>query len=119
MPLTLTIPTPADWINLNQRHHWAKKAKLTKAWRNAAHLHARSVGLPQGLGKVRVVATIHKATNRQYDAHNLIPTVKAVIDGLVDYGLIPDDTNTHLVGPDMRAGAKGAPRLEITIEEMP
>jgi crossover junction endodeoxyribonuclease RusA len=116
-PLTLTVPAPCQWINLNQRLHWAKRAKLTKSWRLAARVRAQQAGLPKGLPRVRVTATIHKGNNRAYDAHNLVPTVKAAIDGLVDYGLIPEDTNQHLVGPDMREGAGGPPRLELTIEQ--
>lgn len=113
----LTIPAPCEWVNANQRGHWAKRARLTKTWRTAARLWARKAGLPTGLVKVHVVATVHKATNRSYDAHNLNLTAKACIDGLVDYGLIPDDSNAYLVGPDMRAGAKGQPRLVLTIQE--
>lgn len=115
MPLKLTIPLPAEWINLNQRLHWAQRAKLTKAWRTMAHIQARQQRLPKKLGRVSIVATVHKATARKYDVHNLIPTAKAVIDGLVDYGLIVDDSNEFLVGPDMRAGDKGTPRIELLI----
>lgn len=118
-PITLSIPAPADWINLNQRLHWAQRAKLTKAWRNVAHIQARQQGLPKGLGRVSIVATVHKATGRKYDVHNLIPTAKAVIDGLVDYGLIVDDSNEFLVGPDMRAGEKGLVRLVLVIAPVP
>lgn len=115
VPIELSIPLPADWINLNQRLHWAQRAKLTKAWRTMAHIQARQQGLPKRLGRVSIVATVHKATARKYDVHNLVPTAKAVVDGLVDYGLIADDSNEFLVGPDMRAGEKGVPRLELLI----
>jgi len=116
--LQLFVPAPAAWINANDRMHWRPKARLTKAWRMAAHIHARVNGLPQGMCRVQVTAYVMKPTARAYDAHNLMPTAKAVMDGLVDYGLIPDDTNAHLVGPDIREGGKGAPGLRIVIETL-
>jgi hypothetical protein len=117
--LELFIALPADWINANDRLHWRAKAKLTKAWRMAAHIHARVHGLPRGLGRIQVTMFVRKPTARAYDAHNLMPTAKAVMDGLVDYGLIPDDTNAYLVGPDIREGGKGAAGLRIVIETLP
>lgn len=115
---TLTILAPTDWINLNQRLHWAEKARRTKAWRLAGQVYARNQSMPQSLHKVQITAHIIKPTARQYDAHNLIPTVKAIIDGLVDYQLITDDTNKHLIGPDMREGSKGQAGVQLTIKEI-
>ena len=113
--LELWIPAPAGWINLNHRMHWAVKAKLTKAWRLAARVHAQNAGLPKGFEHVRIEAHVVKSTARAYDAHNLTPTGKAIIDGLVDYGLVPDDTNRYVVGPDMREGGKGVPGIRVMI----
>lgn len=113
------IPMAAEWINLNQRLHWAPKAKRTRSWRMAGHIYARQANLPRGLGRVQITAHVMKSTARQYDAHNLIPTAKAVIDGLVDYGLIEDDTNQFLTGPDMRQGGKGIPGIRLEIKEVP
>lgn len=112
---TLTIPAVVRFINLNQRIHWAEKARLTKAWRNAAHVFASGAKLPKGLERVHIVAHIIKPTARKYDVHNLMPTLKACIDGLVDYGLIADDTNDHLTGPDLRQGDKGDAAVVLTI----
>ena len=118
----LTIPAPADWINANQRHHWAERARLTRAWRNAALIYARQARLPK-LERAHITATVHKTHRRTYDAHNLVLTAKACIDGLVTgkgrvrgYGLLPDDSNEHLTGPDMRAGdPRPEPCLVLTI----
>jgi hypothetical protein len=97
--------------------HWAEKARLTRAWRNAAKLFAERADLPKGLERVHITAHIIKTTSRQYDVHNLMPTLKACVDGLVDYGLIADDTNDRLTGPDLRNGGKGTPGVIITITE--
>ena len=115
MMLMITCP-PSGWISSNQRDHWRTKAIKTKTWRNLAHWHAN--GAPAFDQPVRIIATIHKATSHKFDAHNLQPTVKAAIDGIVDAGLIPDDDNDHLVGVEFRAGEKRVPpclvlRIEV------
>lgn len=115
---TITVPAIVPFLNLNQRMHWAQKAKITKAWRARAGLHATLANLPKDLQRVHIVAHVTKPTNRQYDVHNLMPTLKACVDGLVDYGLIPDDTNKHLTGPDLRQGGKGVAGVTITITEL-
>lgn len=106
----LFVPAPLDrkgkpaFINANQRLHWAPKAEMTRNWRTMAKLAAQNSGLPKGLDRVHIVAYVNKANKRPYDAHNLYPTAKAAIDGLVDHGLIVDDLNEHLEGPDLRQG---------------
>ncbi|WGH82510.1 hypothetical protein QDX25_04995 [Auritidibacter ignavus] len=106
------------WINANQRQHWAVKAKNTKLWRQATALRARQMKLPTGLKRAHITVHVHKSNRRTYDVHNLYGTAKAAIDGLIDYGVLPDDTNAHLTGPDMR---EGDPRpiagITITIKE--
>lgn len=114
---TITVPAAVQFLNLNQRMHWAPKADLTKKWRNTAHIAATTAKLPKGLERVHITAHIIKPTARQYDVHNLMPTLKACVDGLVDYGLILDDTNNHLIGPDLRQGGKGPAAIILTITE--
>lgn len=106
------------WLNANQRLHWAPKAERTRTWRDLAKYTAKAAKLPTGLQRVHILAYVHKTDKRPYDAHNLYPTAKAAIDGLVDHGLIPDDTNAHLIGPDMRHGEKREQAgITITIKE--
>lgn len=116
--LELTIPAPCDWLNANERLHWAEKARRTRIWRHTAH----GAVLSQHKGArfdvpVRIVVTIHKPRAGRYDATNWAPTGKALIDGLVDSGLLEDDDNTRVVGPDMRAGEKRAePCVVVRVE---
>lgn len=37
---------------------------------------------------------------------NFYPTAKAIVDGLVEYGLLPDDSNQYLEGPFLTAGKR-------------
>jgi len=123
----LTITAPAAWVNANARTHYHAKARLTRAWRKAALAAADERQLPQGLGKVHILAVMRFADRRTRDAANYHPTLKAVVDGLVaDYGLAADDSTAHVIGPDARVGEpvhKGhrlAPPgvVELTITEV-
>lgn len=100
---TITIPAPVVWLNANDRVDRRRFAPITKQWRDAAHVHARAGKLPQ-LGRAHITATLRFRDRRRRDPHNYYPTIKAVIDGLVDYGLLPDDSHEFLIGPDIRLG---------------
>lgn len=104
---TLRIPRCADWINANNRRrmHWSVDRALTHTWRYAASVYARNEHLP-ALGPSRVVAELWVNGRRRarIDPANYSPTAKAVVDGLVDAGIWPDDNAGWVVGPDMRLG---------------
>ena len=116
---TLTVPAPAPWINANARGSWQARHRLTRVWRDAAWAAAKGARLPLIEGHVHIVATIHKASPNAYDAANWAPTAKAAVDGLRDAGVLRDDSNKYVTGPDMRPGARSdKPRLIITITEL-
>jgi len=115
----LRIPAPDKFLNSNQRLHWAARAKLVRSWRGAGLVYARRAKLPKGLERVHIRADIHKSGNRKYDASNMQPTLKALIDGIVvDYGLCADDDNDHVEGPDIRRGEPGRAAITLTITEL-
>src|SRR5690606_5799033 len=111
----LELPKLANWINANDKRHWSPQAKLVKAWRHGAHIMARQAKLSKGLQRVRVDAYVWKKTQVRYDPHNLMPTLKPVIDGLVDYGLLPDDSSEYLAGPFIHHGGYGTEKLVLEI----
>lgn len=114
----LRVDAPCGWINSNQRHHRMAVAALTKQWRQAGHDAAK--GTPPICTPVRVVAHIYKTRAGRYDPNNLWPTVKAILDGVVDAGVIPDDDHHHVIGPDMRHGGKHpTPHITLTFQEAP
>jgi len=115
---TVTIPAPTVWLNANRRSHWRQWAEDVKTWRHAAHVYAQQAKLPS-LDRIHIGATLHFPDRRKRDAHNYYPTLKACVDGLVDYGLIADDSTEYLDGPDIRMGdhEPGANRLILTIRE--
>lgn len=91
----LTLPYMQPPLTSNQRMHWRPKAELTRQVRAAARhlaLHAQIPSLDECVvGLVWTVTTRHRR-----DADNLVPTLKACCDGLVDAGVVPDDTPQYM-----------------------
>lgn len=102
---------PKVWLNSNDRLHRMAEAKLIALWKQAA------IDAAQGYGPiptpVHITARIWKDRVGRYDAGNLYPTAKACVDGIVDTGLLIDDSNEYVIGPDMRHGGKGEPRIVL------
>ena len=119
--LELTIPAPCDWLNSNQRLHRMVSAARVRSWREEAHAAAAlSDAWAPFEAPVHIVCTIHKTRAGRWDAGNLYPTAKAIVDGLVDAGVIPDDSNEWVTGPDMRAGEKRPePCVVVRVEAIP
>lgn len=91
MQWTLDLPYERPPLNANQRIHWRTKAALTKQVRAASFYAAKQAGILH-CDKVRVTLTWFVRTSNRRDADNVVPTLKACCDGLVDAGVVPDDT---------------------------
>jgi hypothetical protein len=93
---TLTFAAPAPWINANKRYK-RRPSNDIRTWRQSTNQYAASGKLPRDLAQIEVDAEVRfPADGRRRDAHNYFPTIKACVDGLVDYGLIPNDHREHL-----------------------
>jgi hypothetical protein len=115
---TLRIPqydTPP--LSLNGRMHWAKERRIKADLRWTARILALNYGIPRGLEHVNITLIYVPAVMRRRDEDNMIPTLKPIVDGLVDYGLVPDDTHQH-VHTQCRIEPRGIrdPGLYIDIE---
>lgn len=102
LPLPYTTPP----LSLNDRMHWAQKARLTKNIRHAACVLARTRGITP-CTKIGVELHYQQKIARPIDGDNLMATVKPCVDGLRDAGVIPDDDWARVVhhspvihGPD-------------------
>lgn len=100
----LTVEVPASQIitSNNERGHWAKRSDVKALLRHKSELLARAARLPKGLQRAHITVHIDYPDKRRRDAHNLMPTIKPIIDGLVDAGVLVDDSDQHLIGPDLR-----------------
>ena len=95
---TLTIRVhKAIWLTANQRLHWSTRMRRTRMLRAYAASEARIHGMAgRRLGPSVVTALIGYPTNGRADPTNAEPTVKAIIDGLVDARVWDDDDHTHI-----------------------
>ncbi|MGV3564186.1 MAG: hypothetical protein ACO1ON_12990 [Nocardioides sp.] len=118
----LTVEIPRTWwMTSNDRWHWAKRRQVVANVRVRGRVAAMQAGLPRGLEKVRIVAHMTYPDRRARDAHNAMPTLKALVDGVVkDHGLCADDDDKHVIGPDPRAAGitPGRYTVRLVIEEV-
>ena len=80
--------------------HWTTTRKMTVEWRTAFFWLARSK--PVKFDAVNIEVDV----NMRYpvaDTGACFPAVKAAIDGLVDAGILPDDTPDHVLSILFRA----------------
>lgn len=100
--LTVTAPAPLLTLNRERTLHWAKRAVVVKLWRDAANVLARAAKLPQ-FDRADVVFEIHQAKGLLADATAHHPVTKAVLDGLIDAGVLVDDDPAHVLSITERA----------------
>lgn len=119
--LTIRFPQPAKPLSVNEGGHWAARRRRTKPWWDQAYLQAliavrRGRWTPGRPITVQVVIAFRD--DRRRDPHNYTGTVvKAVVDGLVKGGLIPDDTVewATVIDPTLDVQRDRTKRLEASI----
>lgn len=122
-PVVLTFDlSDRVWFTSNDRLHWRARARKTRELREIAAWTARAQHTPRFV-QARVVAHVSYPTNGRADPGNVVGTVlKALVDGLVDAGVFPDDDHEHVIGPDPRRGLKtgkaGLWRVRLEIHEL-
>lgn len=82
-------------ISLNARQHWAVRAKTVKAVRAEGCWRARAAGIGRAQN-IQVCLHYRPRDKRRRDPINLVPIQKALVDGLVDAGIVPDDTPEYV-----------------------
>jgi crossover junction endodeoxyribonuclease RusA len=88
-------------LSLNDRGHWGARSRLTKSVREEAAWRARLSKIPR-LKKCRVEVTWVVSDTRRRDEDNPAPSAKAVYDGLVDAGVVADDTPEYMEKPSVK-----------------
>ena len=119
--LTIQVQKPL-WLTANQRLHWSTRMRRTRLLRAYAASEARIHGLSgQRLGPSVVTAVISYPAATRADPANAAPTVKAIIDGLVDARVWDDDDHTHIPSVaftrDPHKSPKGAHTVTLIIQE--
>ncbi|HEY9525329.1 MAG TPA: hypothetical protein VIR33_18975 [Thermopolyspora sp.] len=110
-PRTWTIELPAGMELLtsnNRSGHWGHRHRITKSIVGTTIVIARAAKIPP-LGRVTISAVWHppaKGRAPVRDAHNLAPTLKACIDGIVRAGVLRDDSDTYVASAGISPGEK-------------
>lgn len=116
----LHMPPGMTLLNANHRPHWSTRARITKELRWAAYVLSKQARIPR-LERAHVWCIYEPPRTRAVkDVGNLSVSAKALVDGaIVDAGVLPDDSDTYLVGPDMRRGTPYPQgRLVLLIAEL-
>ena len=94
----MKINIPRDLLmSLNDRTVWQGSLRQKKTLCELGKVHGLNSGIK--LDRARLTVLIHWPDNRRRDRHNYTPTIKHLIDGMVDAGVLPDDDDDHLDGP--------------------
>ena len=104
-------------LSLNDRTHWRVKAKHTADIRAWIREWAWHYVPPCSATEVELHYVPRDARRR--DADNLVPILKACCDGLVDAGVVPDDTPELMrkVMPIIDAPNRVDPHLWLLVRE--
>lgn len=109
---------PGDLLNVNAlRGQTRYTGRLAAPWRAYGVGLAHRAGRPPVAVPARIWAEFRFPTNHRRDTPNLYPTAKAIVDGLVDAGLLPDDCDGVVEGPFLRRVYPNGPlHLRLVIE---
>jgi hypothetical protein len=94
--LSFELPGLPPMLNSYSGGHWAK-AKRGK-WKDYVWLAVRNYLPPAPLKKARLVCI--RASSSMPDYDGLVTSFKGVIDGLVESGVIEDDSLKHIGVPE-------------------
>ena len=115
----IVFPAPAPLLNMNERLHWTKQRSRARAWRAAARLGVfHTVPRPPIAAPPSTVRVYLPVLGlRRRDPHNYFPTVKHIVDGLVDAGMWPDDTPEYVttVEPVLRPHVRTRPQPPLPV----
>jgi len=117
--LIVTLPLPPRELSPNARCNWQCKMRLTKKYRGDAYLAARDAMVRSRLRfpfpAAVVQSVLYFAVRRRRDKDNYQASLKAAFDGLVDAGVLGDDSQLTPMPPRFEVDV-GDPRVELYVE---
>lgn len=118
---TVTLPYTAPPLTLNQRLHWAEKARRVRELREAVEWKLREARVPP-LRRCSVELHWRPGMTRTRDRDNLTATSKPCFDEIVAAGICADDSPEwmdQLMPVIHPADRRLPPVLWIVIREVP
>lgn len=89
--MKILLPWPPTGLSPNARNHWAKLAKLKKAYREACTWQAIEQGAKSiQTDSLHLTLTFYPPTRRAYDLDNALARIKSGLDGLADVIKVDD-----------------------------
>lgn len=114
----LIYPDRPWTINSERKWNHFKRAAIVKTWREGFFYLAKEAKL-SGLLEIEVEGTpILSGRGRPQDVGAAYNAVKAAIDGLVDAGVVPDDSPTYVRRIILCAPEKGPNALHLTVRDL-
>lgn len=108
----VTLPWPPSGLSPNARLHWAKLAKLKKAYRASCAWTAKAHGITKiDADALHLTLTFYPPTRRAFDLDNALARMKAGLDGLADVLGVDDSRWTLTIA---KAGEIGG-MVKVTI----
>ena len=106
----IELPWAKPPLNLNDRRHWAAHSQIVRDVRTVASWRARQARIGRH-DRIRIELHYLPKTRRTRDEDNLVATLKPLVDGLRDAGVVPDDTKRYVerVWPVIHDPAPGRP----------
>ena len=113
----VVLPWKAPVLNLNRKSHWAVKTRDTRTVREVTAVLCRDI---DKANKIRVRLVYVPKDNRRRDADNLVAMLKPICDGIVDAGIVPDDTPQFMekLMPEVARADPKQPRFELYVESI-
>ena len=120
----IVLPFPPSELSPNSRLHWSQKRQFVSDYRHACRVAAQNVrrdmerqGLtfPLRIPVTAIVTFVLTSRARRIDWDNLIARFKAGQDGLVDAGVLADDSIQAIghLGYAWRVGAAQEVRVRL------
>jgi len=117
----LRMPWPRPPLSANDRRHYMARAQLVAQVRVTAGWVVRAARIPP-CTRVTVGLVYVPVIRRKRDGgENYADTLKAAIDGVVDAGVVPDDTPEYVIRlmPVVAPVDRDRPGVFLTLEVTP
>lgn len=118
--ITVQVPR-AVMLSSNHRHNWREVNRRKAMIRDLGLLAGRNG--PVLTGRQHCIVYVSHQDRRRRDVANMMASVKHLIDGMVLAGVLGDDSDRYLQGPDLRPSEHICPRglvvFAFTFEPVP